>query len=257
MPLPVHKEGILYRDGVDISPSDIFDLVDSGGALCTTSAPNAQEYCEMFEKLSAQYDAIIHISLGSGFSSSYENAHTAARSFDNVRVIDSQNLSTGQGLVVLSACDMAKSGTDVDDICAALRELTRRVEASFLINRLDYLTKGGRCSTIQQLGANLLSLKPCIEVVNGCMQVKKKYRGSLVRCIRAYVKERLGSRDDIERDRLFLTHTSVSDNVIQTTLDVIRETPEFQWFYETNAGCTISCHCGPGALGVLFIRKPV
>ncbi|OJU15481.1 MAG: fatty acid-binding protein DegV, partial [Clostridiales bacterium 43-6] len=187
LPLKVMKQGKAYTDGVDISPADIFSHVNSGGELCTTAACNIEEYRSVFASFSGQYDAVIHINLGSGFSSCYQNACIAAEEFDNVYVIDSQNLSTGQGHIVMEACSRAKTCTDVQVLCSDLRALTQRVEASFVINRLDYMVKGGRCSMVAALGANLLKIKPCIEVKNGKMQMGKKYRGSFAGCLSQYV----------------------------------------------------------------------
>lgn len=170
-------------------------------------------------------------------------------------VIDSQNLSTGQGHIVLEACKRAPGCADPATLCSDLRELTKRVEASFILDRLDYMVKGGRCSMVLALGANLLKLKPCIEVKDGKMQVVKKYRGSYSKCLAEYTKERLAGRDDIVRDTLFVTHTPVSAEDISVVGDMVAEYGQFQEVYDTNAGCTISCHCGPNTLGVLFIRS--
>jgi DegV family protein with EDD domain len=229
--------------------------VAAGGDLCSTTAINIQEYEELFAKYSAEYDAVIHINIGSGFSSCYQNARLAAEEFSNVYVIDSQNLSTGQGHVVLEACRLAKTCDNVPEIVEKLNDFTSRVEASFVLDQLAYMAKGGRCSAVAALGANLLGLKPCIEVKGGKMGVVKKYRGSYAKCLSAYVKDRLADRDDIIRNELFLTYTTVTDDALQAVKDGIQEHGHFESVYETTAGCTVSCHCGPGTLGVLFVRK--
>ena len=187
VPLTVIKNDKDFKDGITITPDVIFDHVANGGSLCTTSANSVGEYQEWFEKYAGDYDGVIHINIGSGFSSCYQNACLAAEDYPNVRVIDSMNLSTGQGLVVLEAARLAQTATDLDALADALREFTTRVEASFLLSRLDYMVKGGRCSSVVALGANLLNLKPCIEVKNGKMSVVKKYRGNLKKCIENYV----------------------------------------------------------------------
>ena len=256
--LSVEMGGKYYRDGIDITPAVIFEHVDKGGSLCSTSAVNADEYEQYFAPFAETYDAVVHINLGSGFSSCYQNACIAAERFDNVYVIDSQNLSTGQGHVVLEACRAARScetKEDVERMCEDLRELTTRVEASFLLDRLDYMAKGGRCSSVAALGANLLKLKPCIEVFEGKMRVCKKYRGNYGKCLANYARDRLKDRPDIIRDRLFITYTPVSDQQLQDVVDAVAECEPFAQVYQTHAGCTVSCHCGPGTLGVLFIRK--
>ena len=255
VPLVVVKDETHYHDGVDIIPGDIFAHVDAGGGLCSTAAVNMEEYRDIFAPYAEKYDAVVHINIGSGFSSCYQNACLAAENFNNVYVIDSQNLSTGQGHVVLEACRMAENCTDMDAMCAQLRELTGRVEASFLLSRLDYMVKGGRCSAVTALGANLLNLKPCIEVRDGKMQVVKKYRGSFAKCLAHYVKDRLDGRPELRRDRLFITYTPVEPDCLEAVRTAAQQYGHFQEVYETSAGCTVSCHCGPGTLGVLFIRQ--
>lgn len=254
-PLFVNKDGESFLDGVTITPAEIFAHVAAGGDLCSTSASPVGTYQEKFEELRKEYDAVVHISLGSGFSSTYQNACIASEDMENVRVVDSRNLSTGQGHVVMEACRLAKTTTDLDEIKDALDELAPRVDASFLLERLDYMVKGGRCSFVAALGANLLKLKPCIEVVDNKMIVGKKYRGSMVKCIEAYVRDRLVDPDAIIPGRIFVTHTPVTDEVDQTVHRTIRECMDFEEIDDTNAGCTISCHCGEGCLGILYIRK--
>ena len=255
VPLSVIKDGKDFKDGITITPADIFEHVANGGDLCTTSAVSIGEYADIFEQYVHDYDGVIHINIGSGFSTCYQSACLAAEEFDNVRVIDSKNLSTGQGLVVLKACELAASMDDLDAIANELRTYTEKVEASFLVDKLDYLVKGGRCSSAAALGANLLSLKPCIEVKDGKMSVGKKYRGNYAKCLANYVKEHLEGRDDIDRSTLFITKTVVSDDCYSAVLDAVKTYGGFDTVYETNAGCTISCHCGPGTLGILFVRK--
>ena len=254
-PLTVVKNDQAFKDGVDIFPSDIFAHVAAGGALCSTSACSVGEYADLFEKYSADYDAIIHISLGSGFSSSYQNACVAASDFDNVYCVDSMNLSTGQAFIVLKAVELAASGMEPKAIVEALNDLVPKVESSFLVDKLDYLAKGGRCSAVAALGANLLNLKPCIEVRDGKMSMVKKYRGNYAKCLASYVKDRLADRQDIDRDTLFVTQTSVPDDCYRAVMDAVSAHGHFSTVYETTAGCTVSCHCGPGTLGVLFLKK--
>ena len=253
--LTVIKNGDAFVDGTTITPADIFAHVSAGGDLCSTTACNIGDYEALFSKYSMDYDGIIHISLGSHFSSSYQNACLAAEDFPNVRVVDSQNLTTGQGLIVLEACRLAKELNDLDEIVAKLQDLIPRVEASFLLDQLKYMAKGGRCSAATALGANLLNLKPCIEVRNGKMGVVKKYRGSYAKCLASYVKDRLADREDVLRKELFLTYTPVTDECLSAVKAAIDEYGHFETVYETTAGCTVSCHCGPGTLGVLFVRK--
>lgn len=256
MPLTIVKGDQAFLDGQTILPRDIFAHVDGGGSLCSTAARSPEEYRQMFEPLAERFESVVHVSLGSGFSASYQNACLGAEGFANVFVVDSQNLSTGQGHIVMEACRMAEEGLEGQELAQQLEALTGRVEASFLLDRLDYMVKGGRCSAVTALGANLLRLKPCIEVSGGKMRVCKKYRGSYERCMQAYVTDRIGgARDDILRERLFITHTPVPETVLETVRSAVAESPAFQQVVETEAGCTVSCHCGPGTLGVLFIRQ--
>lgn len=254
-PLTVIKGGEPFADGVDILPKDIFAHIDAGGELCSTTAVNVGEYESLFAELSKEYDGVIHINIGSGFSSCYQNASLAAEDFENVRVIDSMNLSTGQGLIVLKACELAQTCTDLDEIKAQLDAFAPKIESSFLLEQLKYMVKGGRCSSAAALGANLLNLKPCIEVRDGKMSVVKKYRGNYTKCLASYVKDRLADREDLDRGTLFITHSPVTDDCKAAVEAAIAEYAHFENIYWTDAGCTVSCHCGPGTLGVLFARK--
>ena len=255
VPLTVIKDNEQFKDGVTITPDDIFAHVAAGGDLCSTTANNIGEYEDWFSKYEDEYDGIIQINIGSGFSSCYQNACLAAEDHPKVRVIDSMNLSTGQGLVVLEACRLAKDASDLDQLAEQLREFSTRVEASFLLDQLKYMVKGGRCSSVAALGANLLNLKPCIEVKNGKMGVVKKYRGNFEKCLPTYVKDRLANREDVDRDILFVTKTPVPAAAYEAVMKAVTEHGGFEHVYETNAGCTVSCHCGPGTLGLLFVRK--
>ncbi len=255
VPLTVIKNDEAFTDGVTITPAEIFAHVAAGGSLCSTTAVSVGEYQEHFEKFAGDYDGVVHINISSEFSSCYQNACLAAQEFNNVVVIDSRNLSTGQGLVVLEACKLAKTVPSLEEIQEKLDNFTSKVEASFLLDRLEYMVKGGRCSSAAALGANLLNLKPCIEVKNGKMAVVKKYRGPYAKCLASFVKDRLADREDLERETLFVTRTPVSDECFKAVEEAVNTHAAFENVYWTEAGCTISCHCGPGTLGVLFVRK--
>lgn len=254
-PLCVIKDGKEFHDGVDITPADIFAHVDGGRDLCSTAAVSQFEYTEMFTRYAKDCDAVVQINIGSNFSCCYQNACLAAQDFDNVYVVDSGNLSSGQGLLVVAAAKLAEQGLSGAEIAERMRALVPKVEASFLIERLDYMRKGGRCSAVAALGANLLHLKPCIEVREGKMGVCKKYRGSFEKCIRQYVKERLDGRTDIDEGLAFITHPACQKNVVDAAMDEARAYGSFDEIVETHAGCTVSCHCGPNTLGILFVRK--
>jgi DegV family protein with EDD domain len=255
VPLNVIKEDVQFADGVNITPAEIFAHVAAGGSLCSTAAVNIGEYSDIFAQYVNDYDGVIHINISSEFSSCYQNACLAAEEYDNVRAIDSRNLSTGQGLVVLKAYQLAKECTSLDELAEKLNTFTEKVEASFLLDRLDYMVKGGRCSAAAALGANLLNLKPCIEVKNGKMGVVKKYRGNYAKCLATYVKDRLANRDDVDKGTLFVTRTPISEDCLDAVKNAVAEYNDFETTYWNEAGCTVSCHCGPGTLGVLFVRK--
>ena len=253
--LTVVKGDEQFVDGETITPADIFAHVAAGGGLCSTAAYSIGQYEDLFAKYSPDYDGVILINIGSGFSACHQNATIAAADFPNVRVVDSKNLSTGQGHVVLEACRLAKTCESLDEIVEKLNAFVPRVRSSFLLDRLDYMVKGGRCSSAAALGANLLNLKPCIEVKDGKMGVTKKYRGPYAKCLANYVKDQLADRDDIERKELFITYTSVDDKCLTAVKEAVNSCEPFETVYETTTGCTVACHCGPGTLGILFVVK--
>lgn len=254
-PLYIIKNGKVYKDGVDITPGEIFDYVGKTGDFCTTSAVSTFDYIQFFERHAPKYDAVIHITIGSGFSLCNSNANAAAKIFENVHVVDSKNLSAGQGHVVVEAARLAAEGAAPEAILRELERIVDRVETSFLLDQLDYIYKGGRCSLAAALGANILHLRTCVEVSGGMMQVTKKYRGAFENAIYSYVHDKLQGRGDIDPRRIFVTHTAVSRKAVETAIAAIGRAADFKEVIETQAGCTVSCHCGPGTLGVLFLRK--
>lgn len=254
-PLAVAMGGRDYQDGVDITPDDIYRHVAAGGELPKTAAVNLAQYQDFWKDFSRDYDAVIHLNISAEFSSCYQNACLAAESFDNVYVVDSRNLSTGHGLLVVKAAELAAQGVSASEIVRALREAVDKVDASFILDQLEYLKKGGRCSSVVALGANLLKLKPCIEVRDGKMSVGKKYRGAYEKCLLEYLTDRLEGRDDLELDRVFLTHSGLDEALVQAAVNHIRELQPFREICVTVAGSTISSHCGPNTIGVLFLTR--
>ena len=254
-PLCISMGDKCLRDGLEITPDDIYAHVDAGGDICTTSALNIADYSDRFSVLSKEYDAVIHLNISAEFSSCYQNAVLAAQEFDNVYVVDSRNLSTGHGHVVLRAAELAESGMDAQEIVNTLNVFTGKVDASFILSRLDYMKKGGRCSSIVALGANLLHLRPCIEVVGGKMQVGKKYRGSFARCLEHYVKDKLEDRSQVDFSRVMLVYSPCEPGVAEQMLNYLGTVAEFQETLVCTAGSTICCHCGPNTLGIIFKRK--
>lgn len=253
VPLYVTKGDETLKDGAEISQKDVFAHYRTTGKLCSTSAVNVDDFTQFFTEQLQGHDELVIITISSDFSSCYQNACIAAEDFPNVRVVDSRNLSTGEGLVAVSAAKLAQQGLSADEIVEKLGGIIPRVDASFFVANVEYLHKGGRCSTIAALGANLLKLKPCIDVIGGKMKVTKKYRGSLDKTIRDYVKDRLTSVEP-EEDLVFITHTTTRDNT-KLAEQEIKKYRNFKEIAVTDAGCTVACHCGEDTLGVLFIRK--
>ena len=253
VPLYISFGGNTYRDGVETGPEDIFRHVDGGGALPTTAAVNIADYQALFAELSPQYDAVLHITIGSEFSACYQDACVAAEEFPNVYVVDSRNLTTGQGLLVLEAAEAAERGESIQDILARLDSLTDKVDTTFVVDKLDYLAKGGRCSSVVALGATLLKLKPCIVLADGKMTVGKKYRGTFDKVLPDYVRDQLDGKE-IRKDRAVVVNTRCDPAIPDAVEQVVREYG-FREVIRATAGCTISCHCGPNTLGVLFLRK--
>ena len=254
-PMGISLGDQIYRDGVDITPDMIYAHHEKTGQLPKTSAINVVEDLEYFEKLTKDGSAVIHFTISSSMSSTYNNACVAAQEFENVYVVDAKNLSTGSGLLVLAAAEMAREGLEAQQIVEKLNDLADRVDASFVVDNLEYLVKGGRCSALAAFGANLLQLKPCISVKNGAMGVGKKYRGKFEKVLLTYVADRLADAEDICLDRVFVTHAGCDPKVVESVAEAVKNTLPFREILVTRAGCTVSSHCGANTLGVLFIRK--
>lgn len=254
-PMGISLGDQIYRDGVDITPDMIYAHHEKTGQLPKTSAINVVEDLEYFEELTKDGSAVIHFTISSSMSSTYNNACVAAQEFENVYVVDAKNLSTGSGLLVLAAAEMAQEGLEAQQIVEKLNDLADRVDASFVVDNLEYLVKGGRCSALAAFGANLLQLKPCISVKNGAMGVGKKYRGKFEKVLLTYVADRLADAEDICLDRVFVTHAGCDPKVVEGVAEAVKNTLPFREILVTRAGCTVSSHCGANTLGVLFIRK--
>ena len=255
LPLGVTLGDKTYFDGVDINPDDVYAHHAKTGELPKTTAANIGDCTDFFKTLVEEGNTIIHFTLSSEMSSTFNNCRLAATEFENVYVVNTLNLSTGGGLLVVAAAEMAAKGMAAEDIVAEIEKLRDCVDASFVIDSLEYLHKGGRCSALAMLGANLLKLKPCIEVKNGSMGVGKKYRGRFGDVLLTYAKERIGDASDIDLDRVFITHAGCDEAVVNSVVEEVRALAPFKEVFVTRAGCTISSHCGANTLGVLFIRK--
>lgn len=244
-----------FRDGVTITPDEMYERIDRNGVLPKTSAISIGEYIDYFTSIRESNDEIIiHFSISSGFSSTFQNSCYAAEEIGNVFPIDSKNLSTGIALSVIKACKLRDQGKSVEEITECINEYKTRVDASFIIDSLEYLHKGGRCSAVSLLVGTLFNIKPCIEVKNGSMGVGKKFRGRFEKVLKDYVHTRLDNAS-VETEEAFVTHAGCSDEVVNMIYDLVYSLGIFKKIYITRAGGTVSTHCGRNTLGVLFVRK--
>ena len=262
-PLHIILDEKQYTDGLDITSAELYEAWWKHKLLPRTAAINPEEYQSYFQKFLDQGCDVIHISLGSGLSSSHANAVLAANALKdkgNVYVIDSCSLSTGFGLLVCEAGERIKAGLPAEQIVNEVSALTQDTRASFVLDTLEFMRAGGRCSSITQIGAALMNLKPTILVRNdrqGSMVVGKKYMGKLAPSLMKYVDDQLKGRTDLILDRVFVTHSGMDDPAaIDRVVARIKELQPFKEIFVTQASCTISSHCGPNTLGVLFLTKP-
>ena len=255
VPLAVHLGGEEYFDGVNVDPDAIYRHYEEKKELPQTAAPNIMAFADVFRELTEKGNAVVAFTISAQMSSTYNNARLAALDFEDVHVVDTRNLSTGGGLLVAAACDMAANGMTAAEIAEACRALAPRVDASFVVDDLEFLHKGGRCSAVAAFGANLLQLKPCITVLNGKMGVGKKYRGKFAAVLQKYIADRIGDASNIDLSRVFVTHAGCEESVVQECVRQVKALAPFDEVLITRAGCTISSHCGKNTLGVLFLRK--
>lgn len=243
-----------YQDGIDINQDMLYEYIDRTGELAKTSARNTFDYVEHFEKILTEYDHVIHFSLGFKISSTGNNARIASEEIGNnkVTVIDSKSLTTGQGLLVLSCAEKIAEGKDLETIIAEMQQEVDKVQASFLVDTLKYLHKGGRCSSIALLGANILRIKPRICLVEGEMKVTKKYMGNINQALIKYVKDILVECPP-DTKRVFITHSSPME--VATQIRQILSDFGFEEILESDAGSTVCTHCGKNTLGILYIKK--
>lgn len=245
-------EDDLRHDGVTGTTNDVFEYVEKTGKLPTTSAYNEYEYTEHFNKLLKDYDAVIHVSFSWEISSTGLNARRASENMQNVYTIDSRNLSCGFGLVVLECAIWAKMGKSVEEIIKHAEEIRDKIQTSFLIDTLEYLHKGGRCSGVAKAFSKFLQIKPRISIVDGKMEVTKKYVGNINNCLIKYC-------DDILReakpnlDRVFV----ISSSPVEAEEKIIQKLKDygFKEILVGQAGPSISIHCGKKTLGIMYIKE--
>jgi DegV family protein with EDD domain len=255
VPLYVSLGNKSYRDGVDIHPDMIFEYYDKTGELAKTSAPSVEDYFSLFSSHKNLGGEIVHISISEKLSASYLNAVAAAERVGGVHVVDSRNLSSATGLLVLLASELASQGKSAGEIVAVLESEREKLDASFVIDTLEYLRKGGRCSSLAAFGANLLQLRPSIKVTDGAMTVGKKYRGGLKKALMNYIDDTFEDISGINKKRVFITHSGCDPELIGAVRERIAERIQFEEVLETRAGATITCHCGANTLGVLFFNS--
>ena len=255
IPLGVTLGEKQYTDGVDITPDDIYAHYAATGQLPKTSAVNIAEFDDFFRKNTADGSSIVLFTISSDMSSTCSNAKIAAEEYENVYVIDTQSLTTGMGLLVIAAAEMAAVGKSAEEIAAHCTELSTRIDASFVVDDLEFLHKGGRCSAVAAMGANLLQLKPCICVKDGKMGVGKKYRGKFATVLEKYIAEQIGDGSKVDLTRIFITHGGCDPELMDRCVAQVKAAADFKEVHLTRTGCTVSSHCGRNTVGILFLRK--
>ena len=258
VPLYVNTKYGSHKDMIDITPNDIFNQYETTKILPKTSACTIADYTNTFKSIIDNGDKVIHFNIGSKFSSCYQNACIASKEFpeNSVCVVDSQNLSSGMALCVLAANELIKQGETIDNIATKIaKNIVPNVETSFVIENLTYLHAGGRCSSVAKFGANLLKIKPCIELKNGEMNSGKKYRGPFSKCVNEYINDRLSNRDDINTDIVFIAHSPCEQEIIDKIKSKLKKQYNFKKIIEAQTSCTIASHCGPNTIGVVFLRN--
>jgi len=254
-PLYVRTCDSEFRDGVDIDANGLFELVKAKGELPKTSACSADDYLNLWKPLLDEGNEVVHISLSSELSSCFQNARLAASELQGVYVLDSRSLSTGSGMLALEASELAKDGKTAQQILDVLSQKVNKVNISFVLDTMDYLAKGGRCSSVAAFAAGVLKLRLCIAVADGKMDVCKKYRGKTEAVLKQYVNERLTSAGEIDKKRVFITDSGVDEATVKAIENILTSQWGFEQVLHTNAGCTVSSHCGPGCLGIIFFEK--
>ena len=247
-----------YRDGSEISPDEIYQWSDTNKEAPKTSAISISDAMEIYEACAKTHDEIVCFSISGQMSTTVNVMRMAAEELeleDRIHIIDSANLSTGGGLLVIEAAIMAQKGKSASEIVDAIEVLKPQVRATFIVDTLTFLHRGGRCSGVAALAGGALKLHPKIVVENGAMKPDKKYRGKMNSAIMTYVKDLEEQIKNARADRVFLTHSGCDEALLQSIYDYVKELNIFEEIHITRAGGVISSHCGPGTLGLLFIEK--
>ena len=255
IPLTITLGEDTFLDGSNFTPLDMYARYKQDGTLPKTSAPSVQEFLDFFSQFTEKGCEVVHLDISSELSNTYNAACMAAEELGHVHVVDSRMLSTGVGLLAIEGAECRDRGMGAQEIAEHLRGLIGKVQTSFVLDTLQFMWKGGRCSAVSALGANLLSLKPGLEMKDGKLGVYKKYRGNIKTVYKQYVKERLQGRR-VRPGHVFITESGeVDDAVLEEIFALVRETIPVQEIHHTMAGCTVSTHCGPKTLGILFIEE--
>lgn len=255
MPLSVVLGGQAFVDGETVTPSDIYAFVDKTGALPKTAARSVEEYKEFFLKYKADGVKHIHFTISSELSVTNTNARAAAEEVGDVIVIDGRSLSTGTGLLILYACDLRDSGKyTAEEIADMVNARVSSVQASFYVEKMDYLHKGGRCSGLVKLFASAFKIKPCLLLKGGKILVGQKFRGKTHKIAVEYVNSIFDQFNTPDLKRVFVTHTAADPEVLELIKAEVKKRASFVEMYDTEASCTVTCHCGKGTIGVLYMN---
>lgn len=254
-PLHVILGGEDKLDGVNVTPDDLINNYKQTKALPSTSAIPVGEYTDKFAELTADGSSVVHISLSSGVSSSYRNAVIAAEDFENVYVVDSTLLTTGIAALVIKAAHMVESGMSAPEIANEIEALRDKVDVSFVLDNLEFLAKGGRCSAVAALGANILGIRPSLEMRDSKLGMCKKYRGKIEKVQLQYVAERIEALGEVDDEFAFLTHSPTDPEQAKALVEAVKATGKFKEVIEADAGCTITAHCGPNCVGLIAVKK--
>ena len=256
IPLSVNLDGKDYLDGVDIFPQDIFKAYEEKKILPKTAALSPENYKDFFRPIRESGAEIVHFALSSKITTNCGNAQKAGDELGGVYVVDTHSLSSGMGPLVLYAAELAQKGLSAKEIYDRVNARVPKVQASFVVDTMEYLHKGGRCSGLANFAATLLKIKPTILLVDGEMKVGQKYMGSsFAKSIIKYVDNTLHEFDNPDYTRIFVTHSYAEPDVVEAVKAEIRsKAPQFKEIIETKAGATITAHCGRGTLGILYIN---
>lgn len=255
LPLTITLGDKQYKDNVDVTSGEVLKFVDETGIMPKTSANSVYDYTEFFKKFTDEGYGVLHFNISSEDSACYNNACIAAKEFENVYVVDTRKLSTGQGILAIKAAINKNEGVTLEENFKKIEAIKEKSQISFVLDRLDYLHKGGRCSLTTLLAAKILKIHPYIAMTNGSLKVKKKYSGSMVRACEQYVQDLAQEYGSYDKKLVFITHCMASEQIVSAVRKKVEELFDFEEIVETTAGTTVSCHCGRNTIGVIFIEE--